>query len=280
MLCLSHRATNHNLLLLSLIIAMVYEIRIARAAASCVILCFGDSWSHGNAHGLQRKLSSLRGHENVRIETVDHWGSTAEEFAKHPHVLPDAVRRYKADIVVLSLGGNDFKNIYWKHRQYIAPWTALTQIESSLRTVLEALYKEHPNVKVVTYGYDFPGSIHAVLNGKYLGETSTIKWLATMYSWFGVRFINYFSTRLGTTLGSLSKDFQKRGYSLTYVPLWGSLQQAAAADANKQLKGYSLSEPSPDAYMNDPIHANAKGFEVLAGKLYDSYLVNELSCAS
>lgn len=262
---------------------MIHQLRAAsaaRAAGTCVVLCFGDSWAHGNAIGLQRKLNSVSDHKNVKVASVDHWGSTAEEFAKKPHLLPDAVSKYRADIVFLSLGGNDFKNIYFKHGQYVAPWTALSQIESSLRIVLEALFKVHPNVKVVTYGYDFPGSLDHVLNGGYLGDSSTIKWLSTMYNWFGVRFINYFATRLGSTLSTISKDFQKRGFSLTYVPLWGSLQQAAAADANKKFKGYSLNEPSPDAYMNDPIHANDKGFEVLAGKVYDSYLGKELSCAA
>jgi lysophospholipase L1-like esterase len=178
------------------------------------------------------------------------------------------------------MGGNDFKNIYWKKRQYVAPWTAVSQIESNVRTVLDSLFKAHPNVKVVTYGYDFPGSISEVLSGTYWESapkqelSSTTKFLLFAYNNLGVRFINYSAMQLGATYEKLSKEYAAKGHSFTYVPLWGSLQKAAAPSDKKFTM--SLGSPSPSEFMNDPIHANQKGYSVLMSELYQTYFRNEI----
>jgi len=237
-------------------------------------LCFGDSWTYGNGVGLAEHIRK-NGHKNVEVITKDHWGSTAEYFAKHSEILPRAVEKYKADYVLMSMGGNDFKNIYYKKRQYIPPWKALSQIDISIRTVLDSLYKEHPNVKVVTYGYDFPGCIGDVLSGAYWegpkNLSSFTKFLLFAYNNLGIRVINYSAMQLGTTFQKISNDYAKHGNSFTYVPLWGTLQKAAT-----QKPSYDLGMPSPSEYMNDPIHANKQGFTVLMGEMYQSYFKPEI----
>jgi len=241
------------------------------------VLCFGDSWTHGNALGLQTQLR-LHGHSDVKVIDKDYWGSTAEYFASHPDLLPHAVTKYNADCVLLSMGGNDFKNIYWRHRQYVLPSTAVSKIESSLRTVLDNLYSKHPTIKVVTYGYDFPGSVDGVLSGTYWQNdkevNNSMKMLVWLYNVVGIRVINYAALQLGYSLEKLSKEYREKGHSLTYVPLWGSLQSAAY---EIQQPTPRLNEPSPSKYMQDPIHANAIGFGVLLRNLYDAYFVKELS---
>jgi len=260
------------------VIMIAMSARYARAAATTV-LCFGDSWTYGNSIGLSEQLRN-NGHNHVEVVSKDHWGSTAEYFASNPDILPRAVQHNKADYVLMSMGGNDFKNIYWKKRQYVAPWTAVSQIESNVRTVLDSLFKAHPNVKVVTYGYDFPGSISEVLSGTYWESapkqelSSTTKFLLFAYNNLGVRFINYSAMQLGATYEKLSKEYAAKGHSFTYVPLWGSLQKAAAPSDKKFTM--SLGSPSPSEFMNDPIHANQKGYSVLMSELYQTYFRNEI----
>lgn len=247
--------------------------------AITTVLCFGDSWTHGNSIGLSEQLQR-HGHQDVQVITKDYWGSTAEYFANNLELLPRAVEKHKADYVLLSMGGNDFKNIYMRKKQYVMPGTALAQIEVSLRTVLDSLYERHPQVKVVTYGYDFPGSIDEVVRGSYWSSTpvqlsSSTKFLLFLYNTFGIRFINYSAMQLGVTLNKISKDYAKRGHSFTYVPLWGTLQKGAAPQGKKF--AYSLGAPSPSQFMNDPIHANSEGFSLLLAELYESYFRKEIS---
>jgi len=261
------------------IIVLLSIIEMSRGKrAATTVLCFGDSWTHGNGNGLTEQLHKF-GHQDVEVVTKDYWGSTAEYFANNLDLLPRAVEKYQADYVLLSMGGNDFKNIYWRKRQYVTPWTALAQIEVSIRSVLDSLYERHPQVKVVTYGYDFPGSIGEVVRGTYWSSqqvelSSSTKFLLYLYNVFGIRFINYSAMQLGVTLQRLSKDYAKKGHSFTYVPLWGTLQKAAAPPNKKS--SYSLGLPSPSEYMNDPIHANDKGFSLLMAEIYQSYFRNEI----
>jgi len=249
-----------------------------RVAAATTVLCFGDSWTHGNAEGLQEQLQR-HGHSNVKVVNKDYWGSTAEYFAKNPKLLPDSVASHDADFVLLSMGGNDFKNIYWRQKQYVTPWVAVAGIEKHIRTVLDALFKEHPGVKVVTYGYDFPGNVDQILSGTFWDKSSEVststKLLVWMYNLVGVRVINYSAMQLGYTLEKLSKEYSDKGYSFTYVPLWGSLQ--SAAEGKLESPSFTLSKPSPNEYMNDPIHANAKGYSIILGNLYNAYFGKALA---
>jgi len=244
------------------------------------VLCFGDSWTHGNSVALSDHLRTI-GHDNVKVIGKDYWGSTAEYFANHPNLLPDAVTQSNADYVLLSLGGNDYKNIYWRQKRYIAPWKAVAEIEDNTRTVLDALYARHPDIKVVTYGYDFPGDITGVFTGALWDNSpktlpATTRFMLFMYNYFGVRFINTSFMRIGGMYDKLSKEYAKKNHSLTYVPLWGTLQQAAESSTKAKL-AVKMGSPSPSQYMNDPIHANYEGFSHLLSRLYHSYFKSELA---
>jgi len=242
-------------------------------AGATTVLCFGDSWTDGNAYGLSDQLKT-HGHQDVQVINKDYWGSTAEYFAKNPKILPDTVKSCNADYVLLSMGGNDFKNIYWRYKQYVTPWTAVAGIEQNIRVVLDALYKEHPGVKVVTYGYDFPGDVDQVVSGRIWDSAKDIptstKALLWLYNMVGVRVINYSAMQFGNTLEQLAKEYTAKGYSLTYVPLWGSLQ-SASSQKNSTTPNPILNKPSPAEYMQDPIHANRNGYRVLMGNLYNAY---------
>jgi len=243
-----------------------------------VVLCFGDSWSYGNAYGLRQVFSELDESRGFALHQKDFMGWTAERFAEHKTLLPLEVSNTKADYVVLSLGGNDFKNIYWKKKQYATlPSSALSAIEVNIRIVLDELYKEHPEIRVVMYGYDFPGSIGDVL-AKYHPPSFSSTALHYAYQYLGVPLINKCALQFGGLLASLATDYSSRGYHFTYIPLWGTLQQAAAkAQGEKSSFGYRLTEPSPDEFMKDPIHANGKGCHALMQRLYEEYFEHEFT---
>jgi len=251
-----------------------------RICAATTVLCFGDSWTYGNAYGLQQQLKR-HGHTDVKVVNKDFWGSTAEYFAKNPNLLPSEVSAHNADFVLLSMGGNDFKNIYWRNKQCVTPWTAVDTIEKHLVVVLDKLFEQHPNVKVVTYGYDFPGCIENLLTGRMWDSSKQLssydKALLWAYKTIGVRFINYSATQLGHALAKLSKQYSEKGFSFTYVPLWGSLQSAAEGKSDV---APVWGMPSPDKYMEDPIHANSQGYTILLGNLYTAYFHKVLSTAS
>eukprot|EP00743_Colponemidia_sp_Colp-15_P002448 GILK01002653.1.p1 GENE.GILK01002653.1~~GILK01002653.1.p1 ORF type:complete len:285 (+),score=32.74 GILK01002653.1:76-930(+) len=242
-------------------------------AKSISVLCFGDSWTDGNAAGLQEVLRS-RGHQNVKLAKEDYWGFTADYFAKNHHIFPQVAHEHKPDYVVLSLGGNDYKNVYWKQRKLVAPWTVVREVKQSLKTVLDAFYAQHPNVKIVMYGYDFPGNVESHLNRVVDGRPlSLLQWA---YNLVGVRIVNHSAMLLGEAYRELELEFKQRGHSLTYVPLWGTLQRAEAlAKGEKPNFQYRLSQPSPNLYMRDPIHASTKGYVELMGSLYDKFFARE-----
>jgi len=74
----------------------------------------------------------------------------------------------------------------------------------------------------------------------------------------------------------LSKIYSKNNNTLTYVPLWGTLQQAEIKDEKTKL-AIKMGFPSPSKFMDDPIHANYEGFTHLLERLYHSYFKSELT---
>ena len=197
-------------------------------------------------------------------------GSEAEYFAKNTSILPNTVTQTKADFVLLSLGGNDLKNIYFR-KKYKTPWAATSQIRESLETIVDALYKEHPNVNVVMYGYDFLGNAEDY----FLKDKSAV--VRKLYHWLFVPFSNYVAGHLGKALASMEKKYQKENRSFTYVPLWGTLQNAIEKEEEiDKEQGFSYWRHSATEFMRDPIHANEKGYNILLSKLYKKYFERKL----
>eukprot|EP01113_Clastostelium_recurvatum_P001873 TRINITY_DN10776_c0_g1_i2.p1 TRINITY_DN10776_c0_g1~~TRINITY_DN10776_c0_g1_i2.p1 ORF type:complete len:263 (-),score=41.40 TRINITY_DN10776_c0_g1_i2:25-738(-) len=215
------------------------------------ILCFGDSWTAGNAYGLKLAF----GKQDVFVSHKEYSGTTAKFFATQPATLISAVQESQATHVLLSLGGNDFKNVYLERRQFVDPSLVLRDVEKSLRTILDALYTAHPNIHVIVYGYDFPGS------------------LPPMFSQLGlsVSVVNMGALALGQSYLDLARHYTAKGMGMTYVPLWGTLQIEAAKKKGISLSGPIMSESSPSEFMTDMIHPNREGYAVLLKKLYEDY---------
>eukprot|EP01118_Nematostelium_gracile_P014242 TRINITY_DN5505_c0_g1_i1.p1 TRINITY_DN5505_c0_g1~~TRINITY_DN5505_c0_g1_i1.p1 ORF type:complete len:242 (+),score=50.98 TRINITY_DN5505_c0_g1_i1:35-727(+) len=224
------------------------------------VLCFGDSWSYGNYYGMKEALRT-RGITNIDLHSHYHFGATASHFASNKDLLPRHVSKHKADYVILSLGGNDMKNIYLRNKNFALPGSVLPVIEEDIRTVLKSLYDQHPKVKVVMYGYDFMGNCESWLRGSAYEN---------LYKWVGIPLVNWGLTYLTTAMQNLEKEMKKGGYDFEYVPLWGTLQTKGGSES------FSWFKPSSEEYMQDPIHANQKGFTLLMDKLYEKYFVNRL----
>lgn len=238
------------------------------------ILCFGDSWTYGNAPALRAHLK--KNNHNVPLYEGGHWGTTARQYAKHPEELTRLVTRNNSTHVLLSLGGNDLKNFYFREGKYTSlPSTATALIKKDLNIILDHLYEEHPDVKVVMYGYDFLGNAEKFIINDAAPRSSLYK---TLYRWIGVPITNIVCGSLDKTLTSLEKEYRSKDLHFTYVPLWGTLQHVLEEKEDRDRKrGYSYWKHSAEEYMNDPIHANAKGFGVLMGELYKQYFAKELS---
>ncbi|PRP77977.1 hypothetical protein PROFUN_14097 [Planoprotostelium fungivorum] len=238
-----------------------------------IILCFGDSWTYGNYQGLQQHLQKKQ--LKVPIHRGGQYGTTARQYANHQEELPRWVSQTRATHVLLSLGGNDLKNFYFREGRYTSlPSTATTLIKKDLNTILDALYLQHPNVKVVMYGYDFLGSAEEFIINDKAPRSGLYR---TLYRWIGIPITNMVASSLSKTLSSLEKEYTQKGHHFTYVPLWGTLQHVIEEEEEDDKKrGYSYWKHSATEYMQDPIHANSKGFSVLMGKLYKEYFVREL----
>lgn len=201
----------------------------------------------------------------------NRWGSEAEYFAKNPSLLPEAVTQTRADYVLLSIGGNDLKNVYFR-KKYQTPWAATAQIRTSLESVLDNLYKVHPQINVVMYGYDFLGSAE-----DWIFNENSSPFLKKLYYWFGIPFSNYVAGHFDTALSKIEKKYKNEGLSFTYVPLWGTLQHVIEKEEehDKEL-GFSYWKHSAKEFMSDPIHANEKGYLVLMNKLFKKYFEKKL----
>jgi len=233
------------------------------------VLCFGDSWSYGNYPALVDQIKK-NNHAHVKVSYYHRYGETAEHFAKNPNILPDVVTRCDADYILLSLGGNDFKNFYWKRQQIVAPWTAVNFAEEQLRIVLDALYKEHPNMKVITYGYDFMGDMGDYIDYMFKDHDKG-PWIRRAYDWVGIPLINYSLSLMGKAYKRLEKHYTSEGLSFTYIPVWGSLQSVEPGINNN----WSLWRTSQLDHMHDPLHASEKGYQKLIGHVYDGYFKKE-----
>ena len=250
------------------------------------VLVYGDSWTYGNGYGLQHQVSKHKLGNRVRIITKDYWGSEASEFAKDTSKITNSIKKENADYLVLSLGGNDLKNLIWKNKLkgklLQLPSSHYTAISEDLKIILDAIFTCKPELKVVVYGYDIPGDLSGV--AQRIGTSYPI--VTKGYDLVGTRLINYFWLKISHVYEDLAKHYSGLGYNMTYIPLWGSLQQEydekeeeeeeALEKGGKQTVPYTLGTPSLTKYMNDPAHPNHEGFKILMSRLWRYYFVPEL----
>lgn len=225
---------------------------VVRAASADDVVVFGDSWAEGAADELEDVLSD-HGHRDLTVDPNGVGGTTAEYWASLPDSLPDAVSANPdARWVWLSIGGNDLFAHYYAGTgaQNAADY------DTHLRAMLDALLAAHPDVKVVSFGYDF-------VNFEQSQEC-----ILTAWTYFGTSITTglvneYFLADIGGTLEAVAADYP----NFTYVEsVWGTLQEAGGvAGAPNVLL------PSPSEYMSDCIHPTSEGYTLIHEALYDAY---------
>ncbi len=216
------------------------------------VVVFGDSWAEGAADELEDVLHD-RGYRDLDVDPRGVGGTTAEYWAGAPTALPDAVSANPdARWVWLSIGGNDL------FAHYLAGNGAnnAADLNAHLRVMLDALFAAHPDVKVVSFGYDF-------VNFEQSEEC-----ILTAWTYFGTSITTgvvnqYFLDQIGGTLANIATDYPNFTYTDT---VWGALQEAGgvAGAPNVYL-------PSPSAYMSDCIHPTSQGYTIVHEAWVDTY---------
>lgn len=223
---------------------------LVASAFGADVLVFGDSWAEGSADELQDALDR----HGLTVAPYGIGGTTADQYANvYPTAIPTVVATHpEARWVWLSLGGNDlFTN-------YAAGNGAANAslYDANFRTVLDQIVSVRPDIRVVSFGYDFVNF-----------EQST-DCIATAWAYFGTGTLTptingYFLADIGNTLLGIDPG----RFRYTYVDqVWGTLQaaggMATAPDANY---------PSPSHYMADCIHPTGEGYRLVHDVLVDAY---------
>ncbi|MDP2313050.1 MAG: SGNH/GDSL hydrolase family protein [Pseudomonadota bacterium] len=217
------------------------------------LVVFGDSWAEGAADELEEVLHD-RGHRDIDVDPRGVGGTTAEYWAgTAPTALPDAVAANPdARWVWLSIGGNDL------FAHYLAGNGAnnAADFDANLRRMLDALFAEHPDVKVVSFGYDF-------VNFEQSQECILTAWTYFGTSITTAQVNQSFLDEIGGTLAGIAEDYPNFTYTDT---AWGALQEAGgvAGAPNVYL-------PSPSGYMSDCIHPTSAGYTIVHEAWVDAY---------
>ncbi|MDP2308899.1 MAG: SGNH/GDSL hydrolase family protein [Pseudomonadota bacterium] len=217
------------------------------------VVVFGDSWAEGAADELEEVLHD-RGYSDIDVDPRGVGGTTAEYWAgTAPTALPDAVAANPdARWVWLSIGGNDL------FAHYLAGNGAnnAADFDTNLRRMLDALFAAHPDVKVVSFGYDF-------VNFEQSQEC-----ILTAWTYFGTSITTgqvnqYFLDQIGGTLAGIAADYPNFTYTDT---VWGALQEAGGVSGAP-----NVYLPSPSSYMSDCIHPTSAGYTLVHEAWVDTY---------
>ncbi len=214
------------------------------AAFASDLVVFGDSWAEGAADELEEALHDM-GLRDLDVDPKGIGGTTAEYWASLPTALPDAVTANPdARWVWLSIGGNDlFAHFYAGNGANNA-----ADYDAHLRVMLDALFSEHPDVKVVMFGYDF-------VNFEQSEECILTAWTYFGTSITTAQVNQYFLDDIGGTLATVGDDYP----NFTYVDTaWGALQQAGGVPGAP-----NVLLPSPAEYMSDCIHPTSEGYTIV-----------------
>jgi lysophospholipase L1-like esterase len=216
------------------------------------IVAIGDSWTVLGSPILQTELSTHSSSYNLSANGRS--GSTASEWQNDVTGIQTALAATpSAELVWLSIGGNDI--IDKLEAGETNPLTALSEIQSSIQSILDTIFQKAPNIKVVHFGYDLPNFSASTLSsyGKSVSDVNTFMFL--------------FAAML-QTIAEQAK-YKDKFY---YVNMYGTLQAAAGISGAPV-----IDQPSPTQYMADSIHPNTQGFTILMQKFYNVWLGAQLS---
>lgn len=236
--------------------------RTAAPARAAKVVAFGDSWAALGADELAQEFA-LRGHPEMTVDNRGVGGSTAEDWARAPQALPNAVSANPdAEHLWLSIGGNDL----FEHAEQGRLPELVADNLAHIGVMLDALYAVHPDIEVVAFGYDFVNLVDDRacwgVGFDFLGLPAPDALTPELRSLIAL-VANTASVDVGDAVyGGLDAAYPR----FTYAPLWGALQRAGGLTPAP-----NLLEPSPRAFFADCIHPNHEGFGHVMARFYDLY---------
>ncbi len=147
------------------------------------LMIFGDSWAHLMLiHGTFKEVLVDRGYpENYYGGGVAWIGTKAHQWVNVPYVPYIAIKHApKLEVVALSLGGNDFVEVWRKENENNPDpnqrnSARIEKIAENVDKVVRDIREMNPKIHVVVIGYDYTNFINstqltglAKVNGNYL----------------------------------------------------------------------------------------------------------------
>jgi MYXO-CTERM domain-containing protein len=219
-------------------------------ALAADVLVFGDSWAEGSPEELQDALNPY----GLDVVGYGIGGTTAHQYANdYPTAIPTVLATHpEARWAWVSMGGNDLFANY----NAGAGATNAALYDANFRTVLDQIHTERPDLRVVSFGYDF------------VNFEQSADCIATAWTYFGTGTLTptingYFLADIHETLAALDPDV----FRYTYVDhVWGTLQAAGGVAGAP-----NVNVPSPAQYMSDCIHPNGTGYRLIQDVMVEAY---------
>jgi len=225
---------------------------LSSPASAAPVVVFGDSWGSQSATELGAALAAAG--LNLTVDNRAIAGTTADQWANiSPNALADAVTANPdAQWVWLSVGGNDVVDLHTAGMGGMAT----ARNDTNIRRILDNLYARHPYIRVVMFGYDYTYFVQP--NGGQDCPTQANMWFGPGTTQAQINSI--FFNQVGQVMAGIDPVYD----FATYVPLWGTMQQAGGQQPN-------AAQPSPVQYMADCIHPNSQGYRNLHDTLVARY---------
>jgi len=230
---------------------------VLASAHAAHLVVFGDSWGTEGA----KSLRQVFGAKGITIDNVAKSGSTAEQWARTPNAVRDAVRKNPdAKWVWLTVGGNDAKN----ELSIGVPVEKLIQeMINRTRIILKPLFDDNPTIRVVQFGYDvltfskglLCPAFGALVFPKCKGNITCVntEFLLMQYAY----------VEKMRAAGPFPRHDS--------VNLLGTLQVAGKVPG-AQITKPNLAYYSPDQYMQaNCIHANDEGYVIIFQEFWNRY---------
>jgi len=197
----------------------------------------------------------------IEVDNVAIGGTTAAFWSRMPNSLADAVSdNPDAQWVWLSLGGNDgiFGLAMGREMEDI-----IEQAVNDTKVILDALFRTHPNIKVVQFGYDVVNFDMSVFC-RTLGRTLFPECRGS------ISCSNEEMYNLQYTVDLISQFYSGH----TSVNLLGTMQRASG---EVQPPYPNDNFYTPGYLMRDCIHPTGEGFTFLFDQLWEVYFKDEVA---
>eukprot|EP01083_Nonionella_stella_P036272 98983_1 len=246
---------------------------------SANVLVIGDSWASLGGPALRDILDS---HDSgLTVASYATTGSTTEMWVQNVSKISDIVTENPdAQVIWLSLGGDDL--IYLLSLCTTAmpiddcTDMALKRITNNTQTFMNVLFKNHPKIKVVQFGYDIPNFSDNVRRWCNISGDIVIEQCAEdIFCWnsqmikLQYQFVDY-----------VAAYYSDQMYNYTSLNLLGTLQ------AYDHVPGAYRTHPNlnywtPANLMLACIHATETGFKIIMEQIWELYFCQLVDkCAS